>query len=173
MSRKKSESKNQILVSRKQVAEFFGVAPNTISHWKRQGLDAEVKRGVYDLKKVFDWWLGHRVVQDEDAKAKKDKWEAELKEARAQLEKLKLERERGELIPRAEIAKLWAARVHEVKTGLLSLVRKLPPRLEGLTKQEMAAVIEDEIYTLLERYARQGPYTPTPQKALKKRNARA
>lgn len=169
MGRNKSEGKNQILVSRKQVADFFEVAPNTISHWKRQGLDAEVKRGVYDLKKVFDWWLEHRVVQDKDAKAKKDKWEAELKEAKAQLEKLKLERERGELIPRVEIAKLWAARVHEVKTGLLSLVRKLPPRLEGLTKREMAAVIEDEIYALLELYARQGPYTPKTRVSLGKK----
>ena len=150
----------KILVSRAQLAAFFGVAPNTISKWKKEGMDAEVSRGRYDLKQAFDWWMTNRVAPDEDAKAKKDRWEAELKEAKAQLERLKLEREKGELLPRADIAQLWAARVHEVKTGLLSLMRKLPPRLEGLSKREMAAVIEDEIYALLERYARQGPYTP-------------
>jgi len=99
-------------------------------------------------------------IRKTGSKEERERWETALKAAKAQLELIKLERERGEFIPRAEIAKLWAMRAAEVKAGLMSLVRKLPPQLAGLTRHEMAAIIENEVYALLERYTRDGPYTP-------------
>jgi hypothetical protein len=55
----------------------------------------------------------------------------------------------------------WVNRIIELKTGLLSFSKKLPPLLEGLGKREMQIILEQEIRFLLLQYSRDGQYTPS------------
>lgn len=97
--------------------------------------------------------------------------EADAGESREQvdieLRKLRIERERmlvsqmaGTLISRDEVYREWAARVGEVKGGLLNFSQRLSPVLEFKSRTEIAQILEEEIWELLNRYARAGKYTP-------------
>jgi len=152
LSREKDEL--EIILNTMQMARALGKSEATV---RRMDLVRE-GRGRWRL------FASLERVRKTGTKEEKERWETELKAAKAQLEQIKLERERGELIPRAEIAKLWAMRAAEVKAGLMQLIRKLPPRLEGLEKEEMAEIIREEVYTVLKRYTRKGPYTPSKRK---------
>ena len=152
LSREKDEI--EIIFNTMQMARALGKSEATV---RRMDLVRE-GRGRWRL------FASLERVRKTGTKEEKERWETELKAAKAQLEQIKLERERGELIPRAEIAKLWAMRAAEVKAGLMQLVRKLPPRLEGLEKEEMAEIIREEVYAVLKRYTRKGPYTPSKRK---------
>ncbi|HDN80681.1 MAG TPA: hypothetical protein ENG33_09500 [Chloroflexi bacterium] len=152
LSREKGEI--EIVLNTMQMARALGKSEATV---RRMDLVRE-GRGRWRL------FASLERVRKTGTKEEKERWETELKAAKAQLEQIKLERERGELIPRAEIAKLWAMRAAEVKAGLMQLVRKLPPRLEGLEKEEMAEIIREEVYAVLKRYTRKGPYTPSKRK---------
>ena len=153
LSREKGEI--EIVLNTMQMARALGKSEATV---RRMDLVRE-GRGRWRL------FASLERVRKTGTKEEKERWETELKAAKAQLEQIKLERERGELIPRAEIAKLWAMRAAEVKAGLMQLVRKLPPRLEGLEKEEMAEIIREEVYAVLKRYTRKGPYTPPVREA--------
>ena len=152
-----------LLVSTAQLARLLDVSVYTIRGWAREEGLPRLRPGVFRLGEALRWWR-ERVSKRSD-KAELERWTAEYRKAKAQLAQMKLEVERGELIPRAEIAKLWAMRAAEVKAGLMQLVRKLPPRLEGLEKEEMAEIIREEVYAVLKRYTRKGPYTPPVREA--------
>jgi hypothetical protein len=87
---------------------------------------------------------------------KKLKFEADLKESKAQIEQLRLEEIQGELIRADAVHDEWVNRIIELKTGLLSFSKKLPPLLEGLGKREMQIILEQEIRFLLLQYSRDG-----------------
>ena len=154
---------DDLLVSTAQLARLLGVSVYTIRGWAREEGLPRVRPGVFELGKALRWWRER--VSKRGGKAELEHWTTQYRKVKAQLEQIKLERERGELIPRAEIAKLWAMRAAEVKAGLMQLIRKLPPRLEGLEKEEMAEIIREEVYAVLKRYTRKGPYTPPVEEA--------
>jgi len=66
----------------------------------------------------------------------------------------------GTLISRDEVYREWATRVGEVKGGLLNFSQRLSPVLEFKSRTEIAQILEEEIWELLNRYARAGKHTP-------------
>ena len=76
-----------------------------------------------------------------------------------------MEREQAEgaLIPRDEVATLWAARVVEVTSGLQGLADRLPPLLVGKDRAQIREIIHEEIWRLRDQYARSGKHCESPE----------
>jgi hypothetical protein len=159
MVNKSGEKKGSgIALTAPELAAFFGVTQMTLTNWGKGGLP-KLARGRYELKACFDWWLEN--IQEPKAQtttardANERYWQA-----KADNEEIKRDQARGDLLPVAEIMPEWAARVGEVKQGLLSLKTQLPPVLEGKTRNEIRDLIEKYAKALCEGYARNGKYTP-------------
>jgi phage terminase Nu1 subunit (DNA packaging protein) len=140
------------------VASFLGVTLMTLTNWCKSGMP-KLSRGKYNLKDCFDWWLEN--IQEPKTQTTKAKDANERYwQAKADNEEIKRDQARGELLPVSEIYPEWCARVGEVKQGLLSLKIRLPPVLEGKTRDEMRDIIEKYTVALCNGYARNGQYTP-------------
>ena len=89
------------------------------------------------------------------------KAQADEKEAKAELAKIKLQLERGEIVPRKVMDDHDAAVASYFRRWALGLSKDWPPRLIGLNEKEMATVIDRQARDLLTRMARM---SPTPER---------
>ena len=153
----------KILLNTKMTAYFFSVSTRTLSNWHQKGCP-KYDRGWWNPKKIMQW---HHENNDEDnLAAQKLKAEVRYKEARAEREMRTLEVEEGEYLEKEEVKEEWVRRVIEIKNGLLSLSRKVAGQIpDQETRALVEGVIEDEVYDLLEQFARRGRYTPTSEEA--------
>jgi hypothetical protein len=94
------------------------------------------------------WALGSHDAE------RKLKAEADEREAKAALAAIKLEFERGEYVPIAEVKERDLARIAVVRRGLLSMPRSIAPRLVGLTEKEIEVALKTVARDLLERFAK-------------------
>lgn len=158
----------RFLLSSEYTARFFGVTPRTLLDWEKKGAP-KASRGWWDPKAIMEWREGSANSGVDNLTAKKLKAEVIYKEAKAAREQrmnLILE---GEYVPLADIEDEWARRVTEVKSGLLALTNKIAGQItDPDIRLEVEQVIRDEVYELLEQYARDGTYTPNKRKAGKK-----
>lgn len=161
-----------VLFNSERTANFFSVTVKTLADWAKQGCPKHA-RGWWDPKAILTW---RGEVTDADAKeaksvaARKLQADADYKEAKAAHAIRQNEILAGQFIPREAIEDHWARRVIELKTGLLALGNKIAGQItDPDIRLEVEQVITDEVYELLEQYARDGTYTP---KAAKKAKAR-
>ena len=145
------------------VSRFFGVSKRIINKWVRDRGCPRVKRGIYDLKAIHEWWLEniHGAGQgsaENDAKLEYWRWKTER-------ERISVQRMREQLLDRKEVARQWAKRVAEVTAALSILKDRLPPLVEGKKRQEISRIIEDEVWQLRETFARRGKYCQPMQDA--------
>ena len=83
------EPVGQIYVRRlSQVAEFFAVAENTVTRWRRREGYPRI-RGRYELREIARWIAGHRESTQQPS---------QVAELRAERLRMELEKDRGELI---------------------------------------------------------------------------
>ena len=90
--RKKPENKNatveeKFILSTKDICDFFNISRESLSSWEKKGAP-KVSRGKWDLKKLVEWRLGGG--KTESSEARKLRAEADLKEAKARQEQIKL-----------------------------------------------------------------------------------
>ena len=78
-----------------------------------------------------------------------NKAKADKERSLAELKKLELEKERGLLIPLADVRADAEAVAAQLRTQLFALAPRLAPRLEGLKAGEIEAMITDEINNVL------------------------
>ena len=149
-----------IITNATETAAFFNVSRQTIYDWTKAGLP-KIGRGKYDLKAAFEWYtenilLDRTPSEDEDlTSAKRRYWQS-----KADMEALKVGREKEELIPVKEIQKKWADRAAEYKNGCFNLVYSLPPLLEGKPQSEIREVIEKQVWKMFDRVYREGRFCP-------------
>ena len=153
----------EVLLNSQKTAEFFGVTVKTLNEWAKQGCPKHA-RGWWNPKDIVAW---RGEATDEDTKeamsvlARKLKAEADYKEAKAAAAVRQNEILEGQFMPRDEIESQWARRVTELKAGLLALGNKIAGQImDPDVRLEVERVITDEVYELLEQYARDGVYTP-------------
>ena len=163
----KTNPVNSLSVSTQAIADFFGVVSKTICEWVKQGMPKE-KYGSYDLKKCFDWWQENINATKEDTNPKLVELRAEGQKIKNQREQIKLDAERGLLISREEVIDQWCKRIAVVRQSLLSLPVRLPPIVEGKTRQEIRAIVNDEAVRILEDYSRPGQHCRTRKAGKKK-----
>jgi hypothetical protein len=152
-----------VLLNSGKTAEFFGVTVKTLAQWAKEGCPKHA-RGWWNPKEILAW---RGEATDEGTKeamsvlARKLKAEADYKEARAESAIRQNEILEGQYMPKDEIETQWARRVIELKTGLLALGNKIAGQItDPDIRLEVERVINDEVYELLEQYARDGSYTP-------------
>jgi len=152
----------QIVLSTKQVTDFFGITRNTLSKWSKAGCP-QVARGKWDLKQVFDWWWQEIASE----KAAQESGDESMSEARRlywwekyQGEKIDNEQRRGRLIPKENVVREWAFRVAQVTEGLSAFAKRLPPLLEGKSQKEIQQILEDEAWKLRDNFCRTGQFCP-------------
>ncbi|OPY90599.1 MAG: hypothetical protein A4E73_02443 [Syntrophaceae bacterium PtaU1.Bin231] len=96
----------------------------------------------------------------ESGQESREKVEIELRKMRVERERMLVAQMAGTLISREEVYREWAARVREVRGGLLNFAQRLAPVLEYKGRAEIARIISEEVWSLLDRYARSGKHTP-------------
>jgi len=149
-----------IITNATETAAFFNVTRQTVYDWTKAGLP-KLGRGKYDLKAAFEWYtefilLDRTPSEDEDlTSAKRRYWQS-----KADMERLKVDREQGELMPIKDIHKKWAFRAAEYKNGAFNLAYSLPPLLEGKPQSEMREVIEKQVWNMFDRVYREGRFCP-------------
>ncbi len=169
----------RILLNQESVARFFQVTTRTIRDWVGRGCPEE-GRGWYDPAAIMRWRGGEGRKEDagaagETMEARKLRAETLYRERKAEREQIQLDALKEMYLPREAVADEWASRIIELKAGLLAMARKAAGAVaDPGMRRIVERVISDEIYDLLDQYARAGTYTPRPgKKAAKTPNEKA
>lgn len=147
------------LVTKNQLGKALGVTPTIIMRYHTvdgmpaehipSGLPGPTNRYLFDEAKCIAWYAENITPLKEEEggmnAAKLRKMQAE-----ASLAELELQRERGELIEIAEVAKMVASEYTNIRAKLLSM----PSALAGLVEQctnlrEITAVIDNYVRDVL------------------------
>jgi phage terminase Nu1 subunit (DNA packaging protein) len=161
---KKSENGNcnilekQFIFSTKETCDFFGISRETLSDWAKKGAPKE-DRGKWDLKKLVEWRFGggHK----ESPEIRKLKAEADLKEAKARQEQIKLGVTEEEFIQvksvTADLRRLFTV----LKRNLLAIGHDIATDLNSFDAEaalEAKKVVDKRIEEALEQMSRSGIY---------------
>jgi len=135
-NKKADNLSSKYVCSTAETCDFFQITRETLSSWTRKGAPKEA-RGKYDIQKVMQWrYQGQHM---ETPATRKLKAEADLKEAKAAQEKIKLGITRTKYIPvedvQADLTRVFA----NVKKSLLAISHLVASDLAGVN-QEAAEV---------------------------------
>ena len=147
----------KITVGTKVIADFFGVTERTIRRWVQKGMP-RVDDAVFSPRDCFNWWneyINDAGEDDSNKDAKEIYWEA-----KAGNERLKFEKTKGKLVARDEVEKCFAGRAYELSLSFRALKNRLPPVLEGKSREEMQNELSKELNRILEAYKRAGNFIP-------------
>jgi hypothetical protein len=138
------------------VAFFFGVATQTLSDWKRDGMPGE-KRS-YDLKKIYDWKVA-RDKKREELYASRRKAavmgdpDHAYKQARARMMQLRVEQEERQLMAVEAHDDFVVRLCATFRNGLFATAATLAAHVEGLDEPSRLEVIEEAFTDLLAAFA--------------------
>lgn len=124
----------ELILSTKDVAEFFGVTSKTIAQWRKAGCP-QVKRGQWDLKQVHEWWF-ENIAADRAAARSGDESLTEAKRRywwqKAQAEETKNRLQSGELVE----AELINRQGYEAGKAIKDQLSAIPDRVAPLVAAE-------------------------------------
>lgn len=148
----------------REVSSLFGVSEQTIHRWARQGIIAQGPQGydplealaqkeIYDLESQAKWYGEQGDVEDSPPRDLPANmafaWEnARLTRIRVEIERIKLETLKGEVVRREDVAKAVGAVFAAVRGQVLSMADQLAPRLFGMGSMD---AMRDEIRGHCER----------------------
>jgi phage terminase Nu1 subunit (DNA packaging protein) len=160
----KKRDKGEVVHGGQDAAKYCGTSKRILSYHIARGSLRQNPDGTFD-KAELDRWLASRDRREQGPEKKKhgdakDKAELRYRLARARREEMLVEQMKGNLASRKEIEAEWSGRVLEVASGLEALIDRLPGLLVGKSRDEIRAVLKDEVRTLRENYSRAGRYTP-------------
>lgn len=168
MPRRSKEDQSTIktlFLSPADIAHLFKRAESTIRDWAVRAEARRIKEGnrvKYYLPDIFEYYENEIAPslrgQDED-----------LAKVKAQLERVKLEKEKislavlkGEYVKKEQVEIEWAQRASELRQGLIALEYRLASRLANrrLSVSKVRELMRSEILALLYAYTKEGVYTP-------------
>lgn len=111
------------IVNRQQLAVLMGVHTDTVTHWAKEGMPVKNaggrgKESEYDAVECLDW------QRQRIGKNAKEAAQTALYTRNAELAQLKLDRERGELVSRDEVAQAGRAYTAAWRAKVLGLPRR-------------------------------------------------
>lgn len=144
----------KFIFSTSDTCEFFQISRETLSRWEKKGAP-KAGRGKWDIKKVMEWRFDGK--HTESPETRKLKAEADLKEAKAAQEKIKLSVKKEEFIPaplvQSELKRLLA----NLKKSLLEIGHNVASDLAALdleavtiAKNEVDKRVNDALFELSE-----------------------
>lgn len=140
----------------KDICEFFGVTRATLSNWVRKGAPKE-EYGKYDLRDLVKW----RYSSGMSPETRKLQAEADLKEYKAEQEKIRLGVLESEYIKTAIVARDVQRLLTTLKRSLLAIGHDVATDLNALDSEaalEAKNIVDKRITTALEQMARSGVY---------------
>jgi hypothetical protein len=144
MGQKKLPSKKQITLE--EVAQKYGVTDGATFQWKKQMVAMGLPWTWEGIEKFKD--LKRQEPSSDMAEMKRQKLQREVQRL-----DIKIERERGELVPRAEVQEACVRIVSVWCSELDALVADLPGQIGGLSETEMSPKLRSRI-ELLKRNAK-------------------
>ncbi len=137
--------------------KVFGISSRRYRQLAKEGLAPEVLSGKIDFvaaaKALIDYY--RKLSEGQGSLTLTDE-RKELVKVQRQLKELEFLVKKGELIPRKNVLQEFLNRIAVVKTGMLSLSRSLPGKLNGKDGREMPVVIKRQVIQLLEKFSRKG-----------------
>lgn len=150
------QGKGQI-VSKTELAEFYGVSATTIEHWIRVGCPFITRGGKglawsFSTADVYNWRLD-RMREEMTGKGGAD--EAELKRrlalAKTETAELELAKARAEVAPVDQYAKAWIKAFAEIRANMRNIPGRVVTQLIGETDEtRFKSVLLAEIDQALE-----------------------
>ncbi len=140
----------------KDICEFFGVTRATLSNWVRKGAPKE-EYGKYNLRDLVKW----RYSSGMSPEVRKLQAEADLKEYKAEQEKIRLGVLESEYIKTAIVARDVRRLLTTLKRSLLAIGHDVATDLNALDSEaalEAKNIVDKRITTALEQMARSGVY---------------
>lgn len=156
----------------KDLAEAMGVHEATVHRWHDKPGFPKKKRGAYDVEAIAAWRsAAKKAAKSYSANQPKiteanikttegTDWDAEYRKQKALKEQIAVKELRKLLMPVSRVEKMVAGQIQVVRSGLISLVRRLPARLEGLTKEEIFKALDTEVHALLRGFVSGEPCVP-------------
>jgi len=141
----------QILRSQSEAARYAGVSDRTIRRWVQAGMMRTDKN--YYIKSQLDVFKESEGHRPNEHNLRKLKAEATLKEGKVELIQMQIEKFRDILVNREEYLKHDVARIIAVKRGLLSLERKVAPKVPAKYRRTVATAIHAEVVNLINAFA--------------------
>jgi hypothetical protein len=155
-SRKKIEFQNggfgMLILSSNDILELLDIkSGGTLTKWRALGAgQAVIGRNKWDARKFLEWWLSNiydGACAETDgslAEARRDYWTA-----KAEGERLKVDREKGEFIPISEVTRETTTKFGMVVDALRNLPVRIVPQLVGQTDRiEIGRIIDLEIFAM-------------------------
>ena len=139
----------EIILRSKDICEFFKISRAGLADWASVGCP---KRGTgsWDLAAVFQWREEH-IVGKLETKNEMAREKLRAQKAKADLQEMSAEQQRGDLISRQEVADQFVLRATIIKQDLLALPKRLAQWPDA------AAVAKKHALHMLATYSRPLP----------------
>ena len=136
------------IMASSEVCDFFGISAETLRKWTHKGAP-KIGYGKWDLRALVDW--KYRSVDSPETR--KLRAEADIKEAKASMEAIKLEVARGNYIETALVTKDLRLLFGNIKKSLLGMGHKVATELNSFSPDEALAannVVDDVVKEALQ-----------------------
>lgn len=121
-----------------EVAEFFGMALQTVKQWRMETPPMPGGEGKYPLQQITQWRM-EKVSQSDLAAAKRQQ-DYELGRIQVETKQIELDREKGLILDRSDV-ELWATTaIVELREGVM----QLPEMLAASAPQELKDFVRSE-----------------------------
>ena len=131
----------KFIFSTSDTCEFFQIARETWSRGEKKGAP-KAERGKWDIKKVMEWRFDGK--HTESPETRKLKAEADLKEAKAAQEKIKLSVKKEEFIPAYQVQSELTRLLTNLKQSLVKIGHNVASDLAALDS-DVAAIAKNEV----------------------------
>lgn len=148
---------DKLIVRSSQVCKIFGISDRTLSTWTARGAP-QYKRGWWDLAVLIEWRIKSAGFGRTDGgttnEAKKLNADARLKEVKADIEEMRLERMMERLVPLEMVEEEMTACFANARSGLLRIGEKVFTELHAQYPEimhDVRRIVNYEIETGLDR----------------------
>lgn len=147
-------SPGQIFKTQRQAADYTDVSVRTIQRWLKAGMP--VTEDGYFIAGILDFFKRSGARAVDENRQRLARAEAELKETKAALANIELQKQKGELLYASDIEQKNAMKVIAIKRALLGLGRGLALQLSkmGDNPARIQDVIDREIRQIIGNFAK-------------------
>ena len=128
------------------VARFFGVSAKTFRDWTALRGCPQKNGPGYDLENFVRWRIGYVAQLNQPRQGSADE---RLKLARASREELRLSRERGAVIDRDRVERIWRQYFTTARTIILGITDRVLALCPAELRGPLRPVIEGTIHSVL------------------------
>lgn len=140
-SRARVVVEKKFIFSTSDTCEFFQISRETLSRWEKKGAP-KAGRGKWDIKKVMEWRFDGK--HTESPETRKLRAEADLKEAKAAQEKIKLSVKKEEFIPAYQVQSELTRLLTNLKKSLVKIGHNVASDLAAVDS-DVAAIAKNEV----------------------------